>query len=153
VTIHEAADQAVAVWRDKSREDWRRTLALAEDTRPLWKALQALGLALDEYAKHRPGRRIEYDNLADQPLAEIVVRSDGGPWAVHNQPCAVCGERVAILDLNQGIMLPCARCVALGWETRRAGMGWLRFWWEQLAGVVRGQPERAERAQRRRNGR
>jgi hypothetical protein len=124
VTIHEAAEDAVRVWQDKSREGWRRTLALAEDTRPLWKALQTLGLALDEYAKHQPRRRIEYDNLADQPLAEIVVRTDGGPWAIHNQPCAVCGQRTAILDLSQGVMLPCWECSQRGWELRCRKSRW-----------------------------
>lgn len=169
MTIHEAAEDAVRAW-EEIPEPIRRRLGQGFGTRDyaldLNVRMRLLAGAVERVHSMRPGRILEYPNprpghgeqqfsgpMTEIPLAEIVVRSDGGPWAVHNQPCAVCGARAAILDLSQGVMLPCGQCVALGWETRRVGIGVLRFWWEQLAGVVRGQPERVARAQQKRRGR
>lgn len=53
---------------------------------------------------------------------EIVT--DGGPWAMHNMPCAVCVERKAILNLSIGVFEPCGECQSLGWETRRRRRRW-----------------------------
>lgn len=52
-------------------------------------------------------------------LAEIVVDTDGGPWADHNMPCAVCRQRAAVLNLNTGRFQPCWGCQEDGWETTR----------------------------------
>lgn len=42
-----------------------------------------------------------------------------GPAAEHNMPCAVCGEKHAVLDCNTGVMQPCWTCQAEGYEIRK----------------------------------
>jgi hypothetical protein len=56
-------------------------------------------------------------------LPEMKVFTDGGPWAEHNHPCAVCRERHSILDLSIGVMMPCRECHARGWFTLYAKPG------------------------------
>jgi hypothetical protein len=51
-------------------------------------------------------------------LHRPVVFTDGGPWADHDQACAVCRERPAVLDLNSGIFHPCGTCQEAGWRLR-----------------------------------
>ena len=68
-------------------------------------------------------------------LAEIQVVTDGGPWAVHNMPCTVCGVEHALLYLNDGRFEPCWKCQAKGWRTVRLGRFWL--WLLRLFGVAR----------------
>lgn len=43
------------------------------------------------------------------------VIHDLGLAATHDVACAVCGERKAILALNQGVFRPCDLCVRDGW--------------------------------------
>lgn len=43
-------------------------------------------------------------------LFQPTVITDGGPWASHNMPCAVCRKESAVLDLNTGIFHPCFTC-------------------------------------------
>ena len=52
----------------------------------------------------------------DLELAKIIVVTDGGPWAKHNMPCAVCGKEKAVLDLSGYYFQPCWACQKLGWE-------------------------------------
>lgn len=69
------------------------------------------------------------------PMHEPVIRTDGGPWAEHDQACAVCGERKAVLDLGNGIFDPCWDCQTRGWRltirrrwrTPRRGLGRIRL--------------------------
>lgn len=48
-----------------------------------------------------------------------TVITDGGPWATHDQACAVCSERPAILQLWDGVYQPCGVCAMDGWELKR----------------------------------
>jgi hypothetical protein len=77
----------------------------------------------------------EFESLIadNHELAQIIVATDGGPWAMHNFPCPVCQQRAAILNLNTGIFEPCGIDKAKGWELvqRRKNhwtrlTGWLR---------------------------
>lgn len=61
----------------------------------------------------------EFTRVSEGGPLEVTVVSDGGPWAVHDMPCAVCGEHKAILDLNQGVFQPCAACRHAGWQLVR----------------------------------
>ena len=56
------------------------------------------------------------------PVVEVL-----GGFAFHNQPCHVCHERKAVLDLNIGIFEPCWHCKALGWELTRKKKHWWRI--------------------------
>ena len=44
------------------------------------------------------------------------VVTDGGPWADHDQACAVCREEPAVLDLTSGCFDPCWKCQTKGWK-------------------------------------
>jgi hypothetical protein len=46
----------------------------------------------------------------EMKLADIHIKTDGGPWAEHNMPCAVCGKKHAMLDLETGFFHPCWEC-------------------------------------------
>lgn len=60
-----------------------------------------------------------------------VVVTDGGPWAEHDQACAVCRQRKAVLDLHTGIFEPCWDCQRIGWRLMiPTPMG--RRWWERM---------------------
>jgi hypothetical protein len=61
-------------------------------------------------------------------LAKIEVVTDGGPWAEHNMPCAVCREHHAVLDLSCGVMEPCWRCQRDGWKLTRVKRRWWNGW-------------------------
>jgi hypothetical protein len=39
-----------------------------------------------------------------------IIKTDGGPWAMHDMACAVCHINPAVLDLNTGIFQPCWSC-------------------------------------------
>ena len=52
-------------------------------------------------------------------LAEIKIHTDGGPWAFHNMPCAVCRKEHAILQLWDGTFQPCWACQKEGYEVIR----------------------------------
>ncbi len=41
---------------------------------------------------------------------EIEIVTDGGPWATHNMPCAICHKEHAVLDLETAIFYPCWKC-------------------------------------------
>lgn len=138
MTIHEAAEDAVRAWESL---DLAAVRTMTDDPRSLDLVVRMRLLAdkVDRVHALGPGRILEYPSprdgeqelsgpMTEIPMAEIVVRSDGGPWAVHNQPCAVCGERTAILDLNQGVMLPCGVCAARGWQLSRPKQ---RIWWRR----------------------
>lgn len=45
--------------------------------------------------------------------------TDGGPWAEHDQACAVCQDRHAVILLNKGMFQPCWECQKQGWHTVR----------------------------------
>lgn len=53
----------------------------------------------------------------DPRLPTIVT--DGGPWAEHDQACAVCSVRCAVLDIGTGIFHPCWACQRVGWRLLR----------------------------------
>lgn len=52
-------------------------------------------------------------------LHQPVVITDGGPWAVHDQACAVCSTNKAVLNLNLGVFEPCGECQIRGWQLRK----------------------------------
>jgi hypothetical protein len=54
-------------------------------------------------------------------LLKPTIITDGGPWAIHNMPCAVCGIKVAVLNLGAGHFEPCWECQRVGWEMRKRG--------------------------------
>lgn len=61
-------------------------------------------------------------------LAKIEVNDYGGaPFATHNFPCAVCGERPAVLGMGNGVFGPCWGCKSKGWRTLRLPK-WLLRW-------------------------
>lgn len=47
------------------------------------------------------------------------VWTDGGPWAEHDQACAVCSRNPAVLQLWDGVYQPCWSCQSQGWELKR----------------------------------
>ena len=59
------------------------------------------------------------ENLAG-PLHRPNIVTDGGPWAEHDQACAVCWERPAVLELGEGLFQPCWACQEEGWRLRRS---------------------------------
>lgn len=66
-------------------------------------------------------------------LPDIWVWTDGGPWAKHNMPCAVCGEHWAVLHLGTGAFAPCWDCQEAGWVLIPPPVRW----WDRL---LRGRP-------------
>lgn len=52
----------------------------------------------------------------------------GSPVADHDMPCAVCRENHAVLNLNEGIFLPCWQCRAKGFRLRFQPRRWWQFW-------------------------
>ena len=55
------------------------------------------------------------------------IFTDGGPWADHDMPCAVCHVNSAVLNLNDASFHPCWSCIAEGWVLRRPRK-WLNKW-------------------------
>lgn len=73
--------------------------------------------------------RVVQDRLsAAQPFATQVIVTDGGPWAEHNVPCAVCGDNAAVFDLNKGVFMPCDTCKLNGWSLALVKKHWWQFW-------------------------
>lgn len=62
-----------------------------------------------------------------EPHVPTIV-TDGGPWATHDQACAVCHQRSAVLDLSDGIFQPCWECRREGWLLRYRPR---RFWFRR----------------------
>lgn len=54
------------------------------------------------------------------------VFTDGGPWAMHDQCCAVYQDQSAVLNLNTGIYNPSWAAQKDGWMLVRPP-GWLRW--------------------------
>ena len=50
-------------------------------------------------------------------LTKIEIITDGGPWADHNMPCAVCWTEHAVLDMHTSRFEPCWKCQAKRWRT------------------------------------
>lgn len=70
-----------------------------------------------------------YELVTNQyKIAQIVIATDGGPWAKHNYPCPVCWTKPAILDMNIGIFQPCGVCQQHGWQlVKWKKTRWARF--------------------------
>jgi hypothetical protein len=60
-------------------------------------------------------------------LADIHIETDGGPWATHNMPCAVCGKKHAVLDLETGFFHPCWECRSK-YDLVKIKRPWWFFW-------------------------
>lgn len=56
-------------------------------------------------------------------------------FAFHDQACATCQTRHAVLDLSQGRFMPCVDCQSKGWRTVRVGRI-LRWWLDRRTGVT-----------------
>lgn len=147
MTIHEAAEDTVRAWVELpmgERMDLGKRLVTAD----LHSRMMLLHEAVESYRMDQT-RRAEYPHplqglgdehelsgpLTEIPMAQIVVRSDGGPWAVHNQPCAVCGERKAVLDLNLGVFTPCWPCMEKGWDLKCSRPRWWQKRYRSRLGV------------------
>jgi len=64
-------------------------------------------------------------------MLKIEVNTFGGaPFADHNMPCAVCGEKKAVLELWCGRFQPCWECQRKGWKLRKKVV-----WWKRIFGV------------------
>lgn len=44
------------------------------------------------------------------------VWTDGGPWAEHDMPCAVCWKKPAVIDVGTAIFHPCWEYQRVGWR-------------------------------------
>lgn len=75
---------------------------------------------------------VQFEEAMEVILHQPQIFTDGGPWAMHDQACAICQERHAVLNLSCGVFEPCGQCQAAGWELsfRRRGWRWrARHWW------------------------
>lgn len=59
--------------------------------------------------------------LTDNP---VTVSTDGGPWAEHTMPCAVCHRNRAIMQLDGWHFHPCDNCKSNGWRLMK--LSWLQ---------------------------
>lgn len=59
-------------------------------------------------------------------LHEPVISTDG-LWAEHDQACAVCQVKKAVLNLETGIFEPCWGCQSLGYLTHNPPKWYRRF--------------------------
>jgi len=62
------------------------------------------------------------------PLMQPTIVTDGGPWASHNMPCAVCHGNPAVLDVGSGTFAPCWFCQRQGWVLVNVRWARLRRW-------------------------
>lgn len=53
-------------------------------------------------------------------LAEIVIRTDGGPWVEHNMPCPIYGDEPAVYCMNTGIFKPSRAAQRDGYAVTKA---------------------------------
>jgi len=67
------------------------------------------------------------ENLAG-PMLQPKVVTDGGPWAQHNMPCAVCRSSLAVLNLDSGVFEPCGNCQQDRWRLVIVRPGRVRGW-------------------------
>jgi hypothetical protein len=58
---------------------------------------------------------------------DVLVVTDGGPWAKHNMPCPVCQDNHAVLNMNTGVFGPCRVCEKDGWKITKHLSLWQRF--------------------------
>lgn len=61
------------------------------------------------------------------PTHVPTVITDGGPWAEHDQACAVCSTNAAVIDLNVGMYQPCWSCQGQGFALMFRRSRW-RAW-------------------------
>lgn len=59
-------------------------------------------------------------------LAEIIIENEVF-FARHNMPCAVCGTKPAVLDMNTGVFKPCWKCQERGWSLTLRTQWWRKF--------------------------
>ena len=59
------------------------------------------------------------DHTVGEPLMVQYNNYGGAPFAIHNMPCPVCMQEVAIIQLtgNFPMFQPCRSCGAKGWVT------------------------------------
>jgi len=75
-------------------------------------------------------------------LLKIKIESDGGPWCIHDMPCAVCGINHAVYDLSVGKFQPCWDCQKKGFVLVNTKDGSLFM---KLFGKILRQPTAASR--------
>jgi hypothetical protein len=87
---------------------------------------------------------IEFDNDVELPtmreatvfemvgVAQFVYRLEGPGAMTHNYLCAVCREHKAIIELNTGVLQPCACCRANGWSRIKKQK---LSWWRRFFGI------------------
>ena len=64
--------------------------------------------------------------MSDNKLLVPKIVTDGGPWALHNMPCAIDRQEHAVLELSTGIFLPSWKAQRDGWRLVKAPQ-WLRW--------------------------
>jgi len=94
-------------WRSQVAEDVVRPRSAVQEAIPETMARSDPEMA--ETVREAQDRGID-------TLLQPVMWTDGGPFAVHNMPCAVCRQRHAIIDLSEGAFGPCWECRRLGWR-------------------------------------
>lgn len=61
-------------------------------------------------------------------LLEPTIITDGGPWALHDMPCAVCLVKPAVYDLGNGTFQPCWNCQIYDWQLVKRRKRWWKLW-------------------------
>jgi hypothetical protein len=61
-------------------------------------------------------------------LLKPTIVTDGGPWADHNMPCAVCHVNHAVLNLDGYAFEPCWTCQIKGWKLTLDVKKWWKLW-------------------------
>lgn len=68
------------------------------------------------------------------PMHVPTVHTDGGPWAIHDYACPVCGQDYAVLVLHSGKFQPCWSCQKDGYRTVKLPRFFLRWAERQIKG-------------------
>lgn len=58
--------------------------------------------------------------VSGMELLKVEIVTDGGPWAEHNMPCAVCYKQYAVIQLNTWRFHPCWDCQKQGFNLTHA---------------------------------
>lgn len=65
---------------------------------------------------------------SERGIFKPTVITDGGPWAVHDMPCAVLHKtEKAVLDMNANVFQPSWKAQSEGWRLVQARTWFQRF--------------------------
>lgn len=71
----------------------------------------------------------------ERPLAKIEMHGDG-MFVEHNMPCAVCGKKHAVYNMNEGTFSPCWACQIKGHKLVQLKNGWFSWLLKQIGLIV-----------------